>query len=398
MPKGIRISLLGASDEVLGRSLAIRIRGKSMMTPAAPVSLRKGRYIGSRYVDVAEVGVEINKKRVRLVMKLTPEVFREVLEQSIRKRTESFLLPNSTIKVAIVGFRLYGESIDPNYIITAARELGHALGNLINDGLIDITCSPFIDGKNAAEIKDKIVTAFYNAVSEVTDLPSVAHLVRLETYEKDKELIAAVMDFPVFIDNMLCIDFGASNPVAKFPQYKEVLDDLVRNEESDNELILRYGVNVQYSRAKSRKGKLPARDLLGYYFGLDLVGENHRIIGFGSRPPAENLRSQAKILIRKSYGYFNIDTAFKERREAVIEEYGGTLTQNLARIISEKDISVINTLSRQNFVKEVKGPITQLMSGKGYRHYDSALDYLRSKDVIKWHDDKALKFLTKLVE
>lgn len=397
MPEGIRINLLGSSDEVLGRSLAVRVRGKSVVTPAAPISLRKGRYVSSEYIDVAEVGVEINKKKIGLVMKLTPEAFREVLEQSIRKRIESFFLPNSAIKVVIVGFRLYGESINTRYIITAASELGHALGNLINDGLIDITCSPFIDGRNAAGIKDKIITAFYGAVSEVTDLPSVAHLVRLETYEKDEELIAAVMDFPVFIHNVLCIDFGASNPVAKFAQYKKVLDGLVRIEESDNELILRYGVNVQYSRAK-RKGKLPARDLLGYYFGLDLVGENHRIIGFGSRPPAENLRSRAKILIRRSYGYFNIDTAFKERREAVREEYGKTFNQKIARIISEKNTSAINALSRQNFVKEVKGPITQLMSGKGYGHYDSALDYLRSKDVIKWHDDKALKFLTKLTE
>ena len=398
MPKTIVIKPLGVSADLPGRSLVVSIKGKPLVTPAAPVSLGKGRYISGRYVDVAEVGIEINKNRMRVLKGLSLEGIKEYLKRSTQKRIETSSIKNTSIRVAIIGFRVYGESIDPRHILIVTRGLGHAIGDLINEGLLDFVCSPFIDGRNVVKIKNEIVTTFYDSVSEVIDYPSVAPLIRLETYDKeDKHLINDVVDFPVFIDNVLCIDFAASNPVAKFALYRDVLNDIVESEE-DGELILRYGVNVQYSRAGVKKEKISARDLLGYYFGLDLVGENHRIVGFGSRPPNENKKSKAKILIRKSYGYYNIDTAFKEAKDAIIEEYGKTLTEKMAGILSKENIKAIVSLSRQNFVEEVKGPIARLMSGKGYKHYDSALDYLRSKDIIKWHDNKALKFLTKLAE
>ena len=393
----IKAKIIGKPEDVAGRSLSLKTGKSEIQTPIYAVDDKSASKLNKSQLDIVEASLLVDVSRYYISKGYYDyESLLEHFASRIYKKTGKPGKLNVAIPVIVGGKN--AENVPTRFLKRLISALYEAISLQISEGSLDLTCMPILYGKYAVKQRETIDATALDTVSSTIKPPVVAPVLPWDAGESEINYIAKIADkFNGILDNIVCIDFRGSNPIKKLAGYQILYENLAR-EEKEGSIIIKYGINIQYSRIKKKTNEDPARDILGFYMGLDVIGPNHRPYWYGSKPPQKIESPPIKLFLRKRYTYANPTYAITRYNQIVKEEYGKILGDKITSIL-ENDEETLKSLVKSNIIKEVQEPIRTLFQNNEYQQYDKPIKYLLSKPIIKEYPeirDNLSKFINNL--
>jgi hypothetical protein len=310
---GIKVKLLEKQESSLARILRVEARGVAFSTPNYAVSLNSldNKYLSSEQLKgVVELPVEFKLSKIGRI--IGSSELRD--ERANRYRSLQRRVPENQVLVSVPILARdkqdIGEIEKP-----LLKEYIQQLVEILVSPRVNIVCTPIFH-KLPEKIYVEIINDFIEHASllDVAVAPSIPYASRAVHSELVKLYQRTLNKSSNFSLNFICVDFNGSNAINKYPHYNYVLALSKTIEKEHGEPVLLYGVNVKFGKAAPKYSEFPARDLVSYFVGVDLIGANHKKLIL----PQEVMdrmspKADLKILVRQDYSYINIDKLKKDR-------------------------------------------------------------------------------------
>lgn len=155
---------------------------------------------------------------------------------------------------------------------------------------------PLLAGKIANVKEEKIVSDVRNAF-EI--LESFTLKPRFLTIRIDMNLLLIGKLIKKFDFDGICIDFKNRVPTSILLQMIQI-NRYIKEEMKD---VILYGINLRPGLKKKENPVIPAKDVLSYALGVDILGNNHM-----PPPPVRDFANNvpSRIFNRKDYGYYYV--------------------------------------------------------------------------------------------
>ncbi len=374
----LKIELKGTSESVLLRSFRVKGAGFEFLTPIRSIQPSRSDEIGIPYGDLRKIFEIYLSFRVDRLLKLSSS-------RELERYYEKYIQRKINLFSDERGLKIIIPSIEFSEIPKKKAEiLGTLLADLLSLFNSDvIVTSPIFYRVNEEGIYE-LLNAFYENIAYLGKkillaIPEVSRDLRLNIFRLFSEYYN---NYTNFLFDIVCVDYNGSNPISKHSIHNMVLRLVKIIETQLNQNILLYGINVKYSKFGQKYERLPARDIISVFGGLDIVGPNHRrpVI---SRDVADILKqkdlTEKKILDLSQYAYILI-------RE--IENRG--IREELEKLFKVKINEVISTKNQREFEIMLKAYNAERLAVE-LRNLSSIIraneidpkEYLLSKSAIK---------------
>ena len=193
-----------------------------------------------------------------------------------------------------------------------------------------------------------------------------------------KDLVRLYADKGV---NTFYFDAHPANPITLQSSLRAFMRAL--NEYNILEKSFIYMINSGYGRIKRNSNVIPAKNILGFGFGIDGLGERHQAL----HPKAvENMRNEpdnrARLFNKETYGYL-----VTSDRNEIREFYPNDSGIDVSHLITsdEPDRKIQNSFNMEQLALE------SMHLQERIANFDPMLQYLTTKSNVKKEDVQILK-------
>lgn len=378
-----RIKTRDIADDTGLRSLEIAVGRSKIVTPS--------KSLGSDIVSSKQVFSRSGSQFNEIFSSFKPETITAFLSDS-KKNAQK----NRDLKRCVdngngspsVSFLDYNGKLDGKPLVPTQSEI-ETLTNIAYT-FSDITPIPAIP-KVAAALTLDTADMFFKYVQNCIDSIEVWNHKPIMGYLPIgviQPVLVKLLD--LYLDhgiNAYYLDYNLANLAGSSTNITALKRELAKRGYSENHCF--YVLNMKYGKEQKENPVLPARDFLGFGFGLDCMGNSHRSPCFPPDFARKMVPSPKKIRVlnREEYGYYRVDVA----NLATEVHYPADSPIEINAVLSAPSQAGKERLVEQvNLHEQTAECITlqQVVSEK----IDHTYDYFESKSCLQ---EKDLKILTK---